>query len=119
MKKLISFLPMLIILVMFSGCSAGWGEPTTSPKGGGYQFHLNSGDMAFSKTGEQAVIQFTLKPRDIPTTWESADETVATVDEYNVVTAVGAGECDIQYSVGDSRSGITRGSFHVVCNMKE
>ena len=35
-------------------------------------------------------------------TWSSSDETVATVDETGLVTAVGAGEADITVSVADA-----------------
>lgn len=115
MKKHMTLLTVMLIILAFSACSSGWGEPTTVREGGGYRFDLTSGDMYFSEPGEQKLIQFMLKPKDIPTTWESSDENVATVDEYYVVTAVGSGECDITYTVGDKQSGITKGTFHVVC----
>lgn len=82
MKKYMAVLISVLIIAGFTACRSGWGEPTTVHEGGGYQFHLTSGDMCFSEPGEQKLIQFMLKPKDIPTTWESSDENVAIVEAY-------------------------------------
>lgn len=60
-----------------------------------YRFHLHSLDLSFSEPGAQAVLKYTLQPVDAQIIWSTDDPSVATVDEYGVVTAVGPGSCEL------------------------
>ncbi len=45
--------------------------------------------------GETKPLSLTLKPSDLPMHWESDDNSIATVNEEGVVTAVGPGTTNI------------------------
>lgn len=68
---------------------------------------LNAASMTFTVVGERDDLYCGSIPRDV-ITWESADETVATV-EYGVVTAVGVGTTTISAVYGDQRMECTVG----------
>lgn len=74
---------------------------------------LNANEIAFSNVGDKFTLIATTNPENSgPTpTWVSSDETVATVDENGVVTAMGEGECDITVSVIDKTA-----TCHVTVN---
>lgn len=64
---------------------------------------LNENEIAFSNVGDTFTLTATTNPENSgpSPTWTSSDETVATVDENGVVTAMGEGECDITVTVLD------------------
>lgn len=66
-----------------------------------YQFFLHSNDLSFSEPGDQIELKYILKPVDAQIIWSTDDPSVATVDEYGVVTAVGPGTCELTAIAGD------------------
>ena len=117
MKRIIKALSFLLIPTVLAGCAPGWGEPSTIHEDGGFSFWFTGdGQITFTSPGEQSVITYHLNPRDIPIVIRSTDESVAVIDEYNVVTAVGPGECEIEAEVGNLEIGIVENtSIHVSC----
>lgn len=118
MKQCLSCLFLLLALVLLTGCAPGWGKSSTIHEGGGFSFWFTGdGQITFTSPGEQSVITYHLTPRDIPIIIRSTDESVATIDENNVVTAVGPGECEIEAEVGNLEIGIVQNtSIHVNCD---
>ena len=60
--------------------------------------------------GDTATLTATITPADTTdktVTWESSDETVATVDENGVVTAVGRGEATVTVKAGEASATCT------------
>lgn len=64
---------------------------------------LNENEIVFSNIGDTFTLIATTNPENSgpSPTWASSDETVATVDDDGVVTAMGEGECDISVTVLD------------------
>lgn len=79
-----------------------------------YRFHLHSLDLSFSEPGAQAVLKYTLQPVDAQVIWSTDDPSVATVDEYGVVTAVGPGSCELT-----GIAGYTTVKTTIVCEFSE
>ena len=120
MKRMITALALLLVLVFLAGCTFDWGGPGSIYEDNHFSFWLTSGtQITFTKPGEQSVITYRLNPRDIPIVIRSTDESVAVIDEYNVVTAVGPGECEIEAEVGNMEIGmVKKTSIHVICDFQ-
>jgi|GEM_PF-4410856 len=61
-----------------------------------------SSDFLLLKTGESDRIIAKRYGDEIPLTWTSSDETVATIDENGLVIAVGSGQCEVSGTYGAS-----------------
>ena len=100
MKKILITL-LLCICVLLQGCGASKAADTTSQGAAWIEFWLECGEsLTLDAPDEQTQIMYHLKPGDADIHWTSSDETVATVDAYGVVTAVGAGKCTVTAEVG-------------------
>jgi hypothetical protein len=101
MKKIKKILVWTLMLVLaFSGCAYDAEDELTA---GYLNFNFTNVDsqgVEFSEAGEQFLVTYRLRPKDAEILWESNDETVATVDEDGVITAVGPGECTIVATIG-------------------
>ena len=64
------------------------------------QFYFTSGQPTFSQPGEQVMIGYFLQPIDAKIHWSTDDESIATVDEHGIVTAMGPGSCNVTATVG-------------------
>lgn len=108
--KLAAFLIAVFMALGLTGCgvnitSIGLPASETIAKGETLQLNLNYGteNEAEAEAIEKAAAKLTIE-------WTSADESVATVDENGLVTAVNAGETDITASVKD-------GNLQSVCHV--
>lgn len=109
-EKLAAFLIAVFMALGLAGCgvnitSIGLPASETIAKGETLQLNLNYGteNEAEAEAIEKAAAKLTIE-------WTSADESVATVDENGLVTAVNAGETDITASVKD-------GNLQSVCHV--
>lgn len=75
------------------------GLPTDIVLEKGETQHLNIEYGTDDKAEQEKIAEAASK---LNLTWSSSDETVATVDETGLVTAVGAGEADVTVSVADA-----------------
>lgn len=74
-------------------------EPSPEPA----QYELVIFGPATVKVGYTAILDITTPPEDdAAINWTSSDETIATVDEFGVVTGIGAGEVTISAQVGET-----------------
>lgn len=93
-----------VILAMFVVVFTMTGEKTRkepTPELETYSFFLHDSDFLFTRPWEQKVLTYTLKPVDAKIWWSTDDESVAYVDEYEVLTAVGPGTCTLKAVSGD------------------
>ena len=117
MKRMTKVLSLLLVFVVLGGCTSGWGEKSTIHEDGWYSFWITSErQITFTNPNEQSVVTYVIKPRDIPINMESTDVSVATIDEYGVVTAIGPGTCEIRFEVGTLDIGLRETSIHVICD---
>ena len=100
--KLVGIMLAMALAVSLVGCgvditSVGLPTDIVLEKGETQQLNIEYGtdDKAEQEKIAEAASKLNL-------TWTSSDETVATVDETGLVTAVGAGEADITVSVADA-----------------
>jgi hypothetical protein len=94
------FVWTLMLVLAFSGCAYNAEEELAT---GYLNFNFTNVDshgVEFSEVGEQFLVTYRLQPTDAEILWQSEDETVATVDEYGVITAVGPGKCTIVATIG-------------------
>lgn len=97
------FLSAILCLLLLTGCtistpSSSIEPETVVPK------HIKLSDLSLDMIvgGEEKRVTFTVTPEDAVVesfTWSSTDQTVATVDEIGVVTAVGEGECTLRLTL--------------------
>lgn len=74
-------------------------EPNPEPS----QYELTISGPAAVETGYTATLAIVKTPEDDTTiSWSSSNETIATVDEFGVVTGIGAGEVTISAQVGET-----------------
>lgn len=100
--KLVGIMLAMALAVSLVGCGVditSIGLPTNivMEKGEIQQLTIEYG--AKDETTEEKIAEAASK---LNLTWASSDETVATVDETGLVTAVGAGEADVTVSVSDA-----------------
>lgn len=100
--KLVGIMLAMALAVSLVGCgvditSVGLPTDIVLEKGETQQLNIEYGtdDKAEQEKIAEAASKLNL-------TWTSSDETVATVDETGLVTAVGAGEADVTVSVADA-----------------
>ena len=100
--KLVGIMLAMALAVSLVGCgvditSVGLPTDIVMEKGETQQLNIEYGtdDKAEQEKIAEAASKLNL-------TWSSSDETVATVDETGLVTAVGAGEADVTVSVADA-----------------
>jgi hypothetical protein len=100
LKKLLVLLLTIVFSVFLVSCAAA------STEVAGYiQFYVTSDQsISFSSAGEKFVVTYSLQPKDAEIQWRTDDETVATVDENGVITAVGHGKCTIYARIGTMTS---------------
>ena len=70
-------------------------------------------DMTFFSRGETAEIVYVVEPAEAKSAivWESSDDTIATVNEYGVISARRGGNCTITGTCGDQSV-----SVNVICD---
>lgn len=100
--KIAAMVMVAILLTALTGCSVnitqvGLPETATIIKGETLQLEVNYGTEkeATDEKIAEAAAKLTL-------VWESSDESVVTVDETGLATAVGGGEADITVSIQDA-----------------
>lgn len=94
MKKILSMVWIMVLLVSLAGCG---GSKCTS-------IMLSASDVSLSQPGQTKGLAVTKEPADATdkVSFRSSDPSVATVDEYGLITAVGAGNATITVTCGDA-----------------
>lgn len=92
MKKFLSLLLVITVLLSFTACSSACED-----------IELSKDTITFTKQGQSKGINVTTDPKDTSdeVTFESDDEDVATVDKDGLVRAEGPGETTIIVRCGD------------------
>lgn len=98
--KCLVFVILAAALLGLVGCGQIGGAASTTRDGGYLSFFLNDTDVTLTAPETQYTMTYKLQPTDAQIRWSSDDETVATVDESGIVTAVGPGKCNITATVG-------------------
>lgn len=94
MKRILSFVLIAVLLVSLAGCGS---SKCTSVV-------LNTGDVSLSQPGQTKGLTVTKEPAGATdkVSFRSSDSSVAVVDEYGLITAVGAGNATITVTCGDA-----------------
>ena len=103
MKKLLALLVTAVLAVSLVACGSVKIDGMTLPE----SQILNKGDSiqltpAFASEKEKNEDKIAKAAEKLALEWASSNETVATVDETGLVTAVGAGEADITAKIHDT-----------------
>lgn len=103
MKKLLALLVTAVLAVSLVACGSVKIDGMTLPE----SQILNKGDSiqltpAFASEKEKNEDKIAKAAEKLTLEWATSDETVATVDETGLVTAVGAGEADITAKIHDT-----------------
>lgn len=103
MKKLLALLVTAVLAVSLVACGRVKIDGMTLPE----SQILNKGDSiqltpAFASEKEKNEDKIAKAAEKLTLEWATSDETVATVDETGLVTAVGAGEADITAKIHDT-----------------
>ena len=102
MKKLLALLVTAVLAVSLVACGSVKIDGMTLPE----SQILNKGDSiqltpAFASEKEKNEDKIAKAAEKLTLEWATSDETVATVDETGLVTAVGAGEADITVKISE------------------
>lgn len=102
MKKLLALLVTAVLAVSLVACGRVKIDGMTLPE----SQILNKGDSiqltpAFASEKEKNEDKIAKAAEKLTLEWSTSDETVATVDETGLVTAVGAGEADITVKISE------------------
>lgn len=102
MKKLLALLVAAVLAVSLVACGSVKIDGMTLPE----SQILNKGDSiqltpAFASEKEKNEDKIAKAAEKLTLEWSTSDETVATVDETGLVTAVGAGEADITVKISE------------------
>lgn len=102
MKKLLALLVAAVLAVSLVACGSVKIDGMTLPE----SQILNKGDSiqltpAFASEKEKNEDKIAKAAEKLTLEWATSDETVATVDETGLVTAVGAGEADITVKISE------------------
>lgn len=102
MKKLLALLVAAVLAVSLVACGRVKIDGMTLPE----SQILNKGDSiqltpAFASEKEKNEDKIAKAAEKLTLEWSTSDETVATVDETGLVTAVGAGEADITVKISE------------------
>lgn len=102
MKKLLALLVTAVLAVSLVACGSVKIDGMTLPE----SQILNKGDRiqltpAFASEKEKNEDKIAKAAEKLTLEWATSDETVATVDETGLVTAVGAGEADITVKISE------------------
>lgn len=102
MKKLLSLMLVISLLLTLAACSSSGGSDRDSG-GACVDIELNKDTITFTKPGQTKGLNVKTEPRDTgdEVEFESDDEDVATVDEDGLVRAEGPGETTIIVRCGD------------------
>lgn len=87
MKKILTFIFLILIITTFAGCTA---IPTSD---------ILVQDVETLKIGEKTLLTLSTGEEDV--VWSSSDESIATVDNYGVVTGISGGIVSITATVGE------------------
>lgn len=98
MKRILSSVLVLVLLLSLVGCGSDSGsDKCTSIK-------LSENQVSLAQPGQTRGLAVTKTPADATDSvrFESSDSSVAIVDEYGLITAVGAGIATITVTCGDA-----------------